>query len=188
MPDGPPEFSTVPEDLFSAAEEVPPSSDIAWWVLHTRPRAEKELARRLRERRVSYFLPLHERRKRFQRRLVVSHLPLFPGYMFLLGDHEARWTAADTNLVVNFLDVPDQQRLTVELKQIHQLINSGAHLTPETRLQPGMSAEIISGALAGIRGIIRQRRGSTSLRFIIEVDLLHQGASVEVDSSMVQPC
>ena len=184
MPVLPADPFVVPEDLF----EVPngfSTGEKRWWVLHTRPRAEKVLARQLRQRAASFFLPLHERRRRYQRRLVTTHVPLFPGYLFLLGDHEDRYQAFATNLVVNCLHVEDQERFMHDLLRVHRLIETKAPLFPEERLEPGMAAEITSGPLAGHRGTV-VRRGK-SLKFVIEVDFLQRGASVEIDGSMIQP-
>ena len=147
----------------------------------------KALARKLARHNVSFFLPLHERRRRIQRRLVRTQLPLFPSYLFLLGDHDARRTALETSLVVASLHVENQQQLADDLVHLHTLIQSGAPLSPEERLQPGMPAEIVSGPLAGFRGRVIRRQGSKKLKFTIEVQMLQQGASVEVDSSMIRP-
>src|SRR6516164_5481656 len=113
-----------------------------WWVLHTRPRAEKTLARNLLKHQIAFFLPLFQRSQRFRGRLVTSHLPLFPGYVFLLGDNQ-------------------------------------------DRLLPGTPVEITAGPLAGLEGkIIRKGK---RLKFIIEVHFLQRGASVEIDSWMIEP-
>ena len=177
-----------PEDLFDptiAAHSVNTSLESCpWSVLHTRPRTEKSLARVLHRQGVTFFLPLYERKQRIQRRLVRSYLPLFPSYLFMRGDDGARTMALETNLLVGTLQVADQERLETDLARIFKLIQAGAPLTPEERLEPGMAAEITGGPLAGQRGRV-VRRGS-SMRLIIEVDFLQQGASVEVDSTQIR--
>jgi len=175
-----------PDDLF-AEDRMADASEMRWWVLHTKPRAEKSLARRLLADDASFFLPLRRHRRRIQRRLVSSYVPLFPGYLFLRGDDVARQAAIETRFAVGSLHVENQQQLSEELANIHRLIQSGISLSPEERLQPGMPAEIVSGPLAGLRGCIQQRRGAKTVRFIIEVQFLQQGTSVEVDSSMIRP-
>jgi len=169
-----------PEDLIGESDE-------RWWALHLRPRSEKSLSRQLLRRQVAFFLPLYERRRQIQRRRVCSYLPLFPGYLFLRGGETARRIANDTHLVVRSLFVEDQQKFLKDLSFILKLMRSGSALSPTERLQPGMPAEIISGPLAGIRGKILRKTGTRCLRFVIEVELLQRGTSVELDSSMVQP-
>ena len=175
------------ESEFEEAEDPLEEDEERWWTLHTRPRSEKALARRLFKRQISYFLPLYEFRRRIQRRLVCSNLPLFPGYLFLKGGEEVRQIALETNLVAKSLYIEDQQKFLQDLTQILRLIRTGSPLSPTERLQPGMPAKIVSGPLAGLRGKVLQKRGAKVLKFVIEVEFLQQGTSVEVDSSMVQP-
>ena len=58
MPLLPIEPFVFPDDLFTAGAAEDGS---CWWALHTRPRAEKALARKLLAHEVSYFLPLYKR-------------------------------------------------------------------------------------------------------------------------------
>jgi transcription antitermination factor NusG len=88
-------------------------------------------------------------------------------------------------MVVNVLPVTDQQGLFTDLNRVHQLMESGSALTPEQHLAPGTIVEITSGPLAGLEGKILHR--GKKLHFFIEVQLLQQGVSVEIESWMFQP-
>ncbi len=177
-----PEPSLYPETLLETAA----SADDRWWVLHTRPRAEKGLARQLHRRRISFYLPQYERRWRSaSRHWRTSLLPLFPGYVFLRGDADSRRHALETNLVVQSLTVGDQRQLVDDLRRVHELIVRGAGLTPEDRLRPGSPVRLIDGPLAGLEGTIL-RRGKR-LKFFVAVRLLQQGVSAEVESWMFEP-
>jgi len=167
-----------PEGLFGDADPAV-SSERAWWVLHTRPRQEKSLARELRERRLGFYLPLLPRRSQLRGRVLTSYVPLFAGYVFLLAEGEDRVAALATGRVVRALQVKDQGGLWRDLRQIHQLMSSGAAITPEDRLSPGMTVEIQSGPLSGLRGKIL--RSSSGRRFVVTVDFIQQGASVLLD-------
>jgi transcription antitermination factor NusG len=178
MPILPPEPAFYPECLFEA---TPPDASAGqrWQVFHTKPRQEKSLARRLHSRGIAYYLPVVRRRLALRGRVLNSHVPLFPGYLFLLGDREARLHALETGCVVRTLDVADQPGLWGDLRQIQRLIASGAPLTPEERLTPGMAVEITRGPLAGLRGkIVRAASGS---RFVVEVHFIQRGASALLD-------
>jgi transcription antitermination factor NusG len=182
MPILPLEPFLFPEDLLSKPAG---DDDGRWWVLHTRPRAEKSLARRFLGRQVSFFLPLHRHQWRNRGRTFTSHMPLFPGYVFLRGSADDRLAALTTNLVANVLTVPDQDRLRADLLRVYGLMASGAALTPEDRLQPGARVRIAHGALAGLEGKVL-RRGN-GLRFFVEVQLLQRGVSVEIEPAMLEP-
>jgi Transcription termination factor nusG len=155
-----------------------------WWVLHTRPRAEKALARRFLSRGLSFFLPLHERQVRVRGRLLRSYSPLFTSYIFLHGDDESRVHALETNLVAQTLPVADQRRLHLDLSRVYHLISTGAPLTPEDQLLPGTPVLITRGSLAGLEGkVIRQGK---NLKVFVEVQFLQRGVSVEIESWMLE--
>ena len=179
----------IDSELEDAAELIGDIGDEEerWWALHVRSRSEKALSRRLLQKRISFFLPVYERRRSIQRRQVSSFLPLFPGYLFLRGGETARRIAIETNYVVGSLFVDDQKKFLKDLSVTLRLMRSGSAISPTERLQPGMPAEIISGPLAGIRGKVLRKTGTRALKFVIEVELLQRGTSVEVESSMIQP-
>ncbi len=184
MPLLPLEPFLFPDDLL-VKENEPHEGTARWWVLHTRPRAEKALARKFMGRGIPFFLPLYERRWRGRDRRFQSYVPLFPGYVFLHGDGETRRTALETNLVANVLSVVDQRQLHADLVRVNHLLNSGWPVTQEGQLPPGTPVEIVQGPMAGLKGkVIRQGK---NLRFFVEVRFLQQGVSVELESWMIQP-
>src|SRR5262249_21001309 len=117
MPLLPAEPCLYPENLFSESETP---ADGFWWVLHTRPRAEKAVARALLAHQVPFFLPVYENSRRVSGRLHTSHLPLFAGYLFLRADDEGRTSALETNQIANCIRVPDQAELLAELTAVHK--------------------------------------------------------------------
>lgn len=155
-----------------------------FWVLHTRPRSEKALARVFLERGMSYFLPTYCREWRKNGRQFRSYLPLFPGYIFLHGSHDERIAALETNLVATVIPVRDQMQLHTDLHRVHRLIVSGAPVTPEEMLAPGDPVSIVRGPLAGLDGTILQR--GKNLRFVVEVRMLGRAVSAEVQSWMLE--
>jgi transcriptional antiterminator RfaH len=170
-----------PDGLLGCDGPGAPADGRAWWVLHTRPRQEKSLARELYRRRVPFYLPLAPRRGLVRGRAVTSHLPLFPGYVFLRAEPGERLAALATGRVVRSLPVGEQEGLRRDLEQVRRLIATGTPLSLEGALTPGAWVEITSGPLAGLRGKIR--RGASGCRFVVEVDFIQQGASVVVDEA-----
>ena len=70
-----------------------------------------------------------------------------------------------------------------DLRQLANLIATGAPLTIEQRLSPGQKVRIRNGPMAGFEGTVVQRRGSN--RLLIAVSFLQQGVSVEINDFMV---
>lgn len=176
------EPALYPPELFTASFSA--TRERTWHVVHTKPRQEKGLARQLHQGRIPYYLPLIRRRQLLRGRTLVSHLPLFPSYVFLHATAEERLAALATQRIVRTLPVANQERLWHDVSQIHQLIESGMPITPEDQLTPGTTVLIRSGALAGLRGTII--RAAAGQRFVVQVDFIQRGASVEVDDVTLQ--
>jgi transcription antitermination factor NusG len=165
-------------------EPIADDDILSWWVLHTRARVEKALARRLGQQRLPFFLPLIKNQWRNQGRLFSSYCAAFPGYVFVRGDGHVRQAALETNLVACVLPVPDQQEFHADLMRIYRLIDAGLPLNAERHLPEGAVVEITSGVLEGMQGkVIRHGK---RLRLFVEVKLLQQGVSTEVDSWRVR--
>ncbi len=155
-----------------------------WWVLHTRSRNEKVVAERLVKQGVQVFLPLVHRSRVYDGRVRRVDIPLFPGYVFLCGQQKDRELALKTNRVAQILDVPDQQQLQFDLRQIQQIVQSDEPVDLFPRLKDGARCRVISGSLAGLEGIVIRRQGPW--RVFVSVHFVGQSAELEVDSTMVE--
>lgn len=171
-----------PTDLFERprSDAVPTSF---WWAMYTKPRAEKAFVRRFRDTGGSFFLPLYPHRSIQRGRVQTSFLPLFPGYVFIYGNETDRLGALKTNFIVQTLDVTAQEQLHQDLANVHRLMQAGAGLSPEDRIEPGMIVEITQGSLRGMEGRVIRRENR--LKFLVEVRLLKRGVSVEIESWMI---
>jgi transcription antitermination factor NusG len=122
-------------------------------------------------------VPQNECRKRYQRRLVCTHLPLFPDYIFVAGNDTDPGCSIELKEVVRSMSVNDQQLIERELRDIDRLLRSGQPVTREERLQPGALARIVSGPLAGLCGqVLKNREG---LKWVLQVHFLQRGLSVK---------
>jgi transcription termination/antitermination protein NusG len=171
-----------PSQLFELELESRVSDQ--WRAYQVRPRTEKSVARCFRSRDIAYFLPQIERRKRYQRRMVSSHLVLFPGYVFALINDQNLQRPLDSKAIIRSLNIDDQDQIDHELREIHRLIQSGQPLTREERLQPGSPARIVRGPLTGLCGqVVKNKRGQ---KFMLQIQFIQQGVSVEIDGTMIE--
>ena len=166
------ELELHPGDLFSLQYERWP-----WSVAHTRSRQEKVLARALAEKNVPFYLPQIEKRRVRAGRNLVSHLPLFSGYVFVRGGADARDVARRSGVVVAIIDVDDQQRLDGELRQIRELQLAGASLELHDPIETGDVVKINDGVFRGYRGIVLREKGRE--RLLVELTLLRKAVAVE---------
>lgn len=183
MPILPLEKMIFPDGLLDTPDSEAARTD--WWVLHTKPRTEKTLARKLLSHSVPFFLPVYSKRGRQKNRTTTSYLPLFPSYLFIAGDDATRRVALETNHVVRTIQVVDRDRLVNDLSRIYRLMVSGVPMAPEDRLQPGQWVQITSGPLQGLEGKLIRR--GTRDQLIVEVNFLQRGAAVEVEGWAIKP-
>ncbi|GAG01597.1 unnamed protein product, partial [marine sediment metagenome] len=81
--------------------------------------------------------------------------------------------------------VPDQARLVDELLSIQRLLASKAGIDAYPHLGRGTACRIRTGPLAGLEGRVERRKGQ--VRFVVDVTILGQGASVEIDADAIEP-
>lgn len=177
------EPSVFPTDLLLSPESE--SDGREWWAAFTKPRQEKALARQLHAQQVPFYLPLVAKDHLIRGRKVKSYSPLFPGYVFLRVTDDERVVALTTNRIAQTLPVGEQQQLQHDLCQLQGLIAADAPLTIERRLEPGRLVRIKNGPMAGVEGVVTQRRKSK--RLLVAVHFLQNGVSVEIDDFMVEP-
>ncbi|HYK02070.1 MAG TPA: transcription termination/antitermination NusG family protein [Thermoanaerobaculia bacterium] len=166
------ESDIFPDHLFEL-----PIGDAPWEIAHLKSRQEKTVARLLMEGGKPFYLPQVEQTKKTSGRTFVSHLPLFPGYIFLRRVHGLRETLWRTGAVVKLLEVEDQAQLSAELQQIRRLQVSGAVLMPREDIVPGDAVRIKDGVFSGYHGIVLEERGA--LRLIVSVSTLRKSVTVE---------
>jgi transcription antitermination factor NusG len=184
MPILPAEPDLYPPDLWEEGQTLL-STEGRWWCLHAKPRQEKAAARDLRARSVAFYLPQVVREDRTpQGRKIRSVVPLFTSYLFLRGNDHDRLEALRGNRLANILEVPDQEGLARDLRQIHQMLSSGLAVVPEPVMPVGARVRIKTGPLAGMEGTV-MRRGKRD-QFVAVVQFLGRGATVDLEDWQVE--
>ena len=184
MPILPAEPEMYPDDLWEGSGPGPDPGR-RWYCLHTKPRQEKAAARDLRAGRVPFYLPQVVREGRTPAgRKTRTTLPLFGGYLFLLGDPAARSAAMKGNRLVNVLEVVDQDGLARDLRQVHRMLRSGLPIDPEPVAPVGGRFRITDGPLAGLVGTV-VRRGKRD-HFVAVVEFLGLGATTVLEDWQVE--
>ncbi len=96
------------------------------------------------------------------------------------------------------IEVKNQQGLLDELLQIEQALRAGAPLAPHKYIKTGQRCRIIGGPLADLQGIVvrapKYKTGSSgeavktksTVCLVLQIDMLGQAASVEVDTDMIE--
>jgi transcriptional antiterminator RfaH len=171
--------------LWQRPDSAADKEGAVWWCLHTKPRQEKSTARDLRVSDITYYLPQVVKESRTPAgRKIQSIVPLFPGYVFIRGDQNDRIAAMRGNRLVNVLPVVDQDSLTHDLRQIHQMLHSGLAISEEPTVPVGALVKVVTGPLSGMTGKVI-RRGKRD-QFVAIVNFLGRGAMVDLQDWQVE--
>lgn len=157
----------------------------AWVVVHTRPRCEKKLAEAARRQTILTYLPVHRRTHQYGVRERTFTSPMFPGYLFAYPHVVGRRWLMQNRHAANLLEVSDQRQLVEQLRQLHTALQSGHLMEVLPYLESGRRVRVLAGPLRGLEGMIVRVKGQT--RMVLNVDMIRESVSVEVDSSMLSP-
>jgi len=161
----------------------------AWYALYTRSRFEKKMLGELSDRNIEVFLPMREVLSRWKDRRKKIWIPLFPGYIFVhhVNTPENRFRVLNLPGAVRFVGlqgkaepVPDEQ-----IEYVRRFLEASIAVDSYPYIRVGSRVEVIAGPLKGIQGILVEKRGK--FRFVVQVDLIQQAISVEIDASDIRP-
>jgi transcription antitermination factor NusG len=158
-----------------------------WFAVYTATRHEKNVSTLLKDREVECFLPLYRTTHRWKNRTQVElELPLFPSYVF------ARITPGQRGKI---LSVPGVLSLVGSKREAWPLndfeiegMRSGlAQRNPEPHpyVVVGDRVRLKAGALAGMQGILVQKRNG--LRMAVSLEQIMRSVSVEVSLHELEP-
>jgi transcription antitermination factor NusG len=163
-----------------------PVTELQWYALKVRARAEHSTSEFLSSRGLEVFCPTYPERKLYSDRVKVSQSALFPGYLFCRLDWSDRLlalSAPNVEYIVGFGSKPAAVPSS-EMQAIQAVVMSGAACCPHPFLRVGQKVRLHSGPLANLEGILVSNRGNH--RLVISVDLLQRSVAAEVDEALVQ--
>jgi transcription antitermination factor NusG len=162
----------------------------SWFVIWAESRAEKKVAQRMIDLGLSAWLPIVKERHRWSDRWREVELPLFPGYLF------ARAANADWPRI---LRTPGVLTVVKEHGKPALLADSFIAALKDAIGRDGVVAEPVSdhieyspgdevivqeGALRGVRGVVRERRGGRQL--VLWVAEIGRGVAFTIGSALVK--
>ena len=142
-----------------------------WYVVYTRPRWEKKIARVLDEKGINHYCPLNRVYRQWSDRRKVVLEPLFKGYVFVSLPEEQKWDILKIDGIINFvhwLGVPAkvrQQEIDTIKKFLYEFKNVEVS---DIQLNEKDTVKIIKGVMADYKGII--------------IEIIGNKARVKIDS------
>jgi transcription antitermination factor NusG len=131
------------------------------------------------------YLPTYRVRRRWSDRVVVTELPIFPGYVFCRFDAKQRLPILTTPGVVSVLGFGAEPSPITdrEIEAIQTVLGSGLNAEPCPFLKEGQKISLTHGALEGLEGILLKKK--SEWRMVISVTMLQRSLAVEIDREWI---
>lgn len=177
---------TFEADIFRTQGEVDIVGPKEWYAIYTRHHHEKVVAHHLEALGFEVYLPLRTEVHQWKDRHKMIVMPLFPSYVFFIGDLKRRFEIMNVPSV-RFLVGSAGKAATIpesELAAVRRIVEIRKHVEPHPFLRRGERARIHTGPLAGIEGIVVRKKDSLSL--VLSVELLGRSVAIDVDEADVE--
>ncbi|MDP8268019.1 MAG: transcription termination/antitermination NusG family protein [Candidatus Tenebribacter davisii] len=155
-----------------------------WYVVHTKPRCEKKLAKFSQQYQINYYLPLIDSIRVYKNRKIKFTKPMFPGYVFVKCEPKKKQQLTLTGYVAYWLPVQNQIELINDLQQIYSGRELGVEFIRAEFLDKGTKVEIQKGPFAGLIGYVEDQKNIKEV--ILQVTLLRQAVSVSAKADQVR--
>lgn len=156
-----------------------------WFAVQVWTQRENRVNTILLQKGIETFLPTKRIWRRWCDRTQASDVPLFPGYVFAWFDPESRLPVLVTPKVQGIVgcgNVPAPVD-DAEIEAIRILVASNLDVESCPALAVGERVDIVSGPLAGVSGVLTEKR--SVLRLVVSIQLLNRSISVQVTPDML---
>jgi transcription antitermination factor NusG len=153
----------------------------AWYIWHTRPRAEKAVHERLLKKGIEVYLPLQKELRQWSDRKKWVEMPLFPGYIFTCIDVAGFGNVQFTEGIlshVRFESGPAILRQE-QIQEIKRTLSGNRIIEiADNFFAKGEEVHIVAGPLRGLKGEVVEYRGGK--RLAVRLDQLGKALLVEL--------
>lgn len=146
-----------------------------WYVVYTRPRWEKKVARLLDEKGIEGYCPLNKVYRQWSDRRKLVLEPLFKGYVFVRLEDEGKWDVKKIDGILNFVYWNGKPAVVrdAEIETIKKFLSEFSEVEVEDiKLSPQTSVRIRHGVLMNYEGVV--------------VEVMGNKAKVKIESMGVQ--
>ncbi len=163
--------------------------EIPWHVIHTCSRHEARVEEHLQSKGLEVFLPRFTTVSFWRDRKKLLNVPLFPGYLFVCDAlevpiyHEIIKLRGVVRILGNSAGFQAVPRETIE--SIKLAVASERPYYPYRSLLKGKRVRVVEGPLAGVVGIIVERKDHKR-KVVIEVELFSRALAVELEDEEVE--
>ena len=149
-----------------------------WFVVHTKSRCEKKLARWAHANKIEYYLPLIDSFRVYKSKKAHFLKVLISSYFFAKCTQTEKQILVRAGHVAGFIVVNNQEELVNDLKRIYNAKSLNLPMEEVKIFKEGHRVKITSGALIGLTGIVENVDNPDKL--IIKVNVINKAVSIKL--------
>ncbi len=157
-----------------------------WFAIYTRFKAEKEVVRLLRKKRIEAYLPINRVVRQYTSKRKIVELPLINCYVFVHIVKNQYIPVLETSNVVKFIHFSKKivPIPAAEIDLLRRICQEQMDLEVQPlSFQRGMQVEIIGGNLTGVSGKLVDKKGKN---FLVELNHIGFGLRLEIEPSQMR--
>ena len=161
-----------------------------WYAVVTKPRQEQIAVENLQRQAFECFLPMAENPYQRRSRKLRIIEPLFPRYLFIHANvHQqnlapVRSTRGVVSMVRFGMELAKVPESVITALQASMDPDSGLITIDPVPVEEGDTVKVFDGPLAGIKGIVKERKGEN--RALLLMEMMGKSTTVEVDALLLQ--
>ncbi len=164
--------------------EMTEKHNVAWYVVHTKPRQEARALENLQNQGFTCFLPTIQVQKLRSQRVQVVTEPMFSRYLFIqLDDQSQNWGPIRSTIGVSKLVSFGPQPAKVPPEFV-AFLQEAPPETLERMFSPGDTVKVAAGPLQGIEGKYIAHDGET--RAFVLIELLGQPQKLRMEMATLR--
>ncbi len=143
-----------------------------WFAVATQPSRENLAIAQLRRQNFNSFLPLRRKTVRHARKTSEVCAPLFPGYLFVSFNENAKWRSVNGTPGVRHLVSAGERPLPLPPGFVETLLersDASGLVNFSSTLTPGDKVVVLSGPFAEQIGLLEAADGNGRVRILIEL-------------------
>jgi transcription antitermination factor NusG len=157
-----------------------------WNVVYTHPQCERKAFEALTKKSINAYLPCYTVSRQWSDRKKKINVPMFPNYLFVYVSKLERHHVLNVDGITRFIsfDGTPASISDDEIRTIKLMIDGDMNPAPESYFVIGDHVRVIGGPLAGMEGMLIEKKGTR--RLFIRFHSVSQAISVDVQHNLVQ--
>ena len=165
------------------------SHEKKWFAIHTKYKCEKYVVMLLDRKRISSYLPLQTKIKRYKSKVKKYQVPLINNYVFVHIAEKEYIPVLETEYVFRFIrlgknliSIPEE-----ELDVLRRIVGDIEDMLPLLghSISVGEEVEVIGGQLMGLTGKVVSQMGKK--KFVIELKNIGYQFHIHIDMALLKP-